>query len=869
MAPGLLTVYIVAFTFISPLFCHADLEPTFQHCCQLGTTVAAQSQKCDETTSGTPVQGIPAEQQSICLSTMQLCCAQTLRDIQCKEGKQAATRGNSCHTFKYEDSKYCCEACKLGMISGSMAMGCEFREFSLGEIWDETYQSCCTTIGSQAQPLPPPTATAPPTKPPRKQHSNENICELLKGELCAHICIPTGAGSYRCDCEPGFTLMGDRKSCQQAKAVNRCEVNNPCQQHCTDTGIAIECSCHSGFQLDTDNKSCIDIDECALDQHDCSQDQECQNELGTFSCKQLPTSTTNTSGLSTQPHQPSTVNVTPFPDYNRFTDARESNNSISSKGDDRCPFGYIFNSATQLCQDVDECDADLHVCNSGETCVNMPGGYRCSQKQTSTFTPPACQPGYHYSENYRNCIDIDECVEQDSACDSNQLCENTVGSYQCQCKSGFQLDSITQACVDINECQVDLHNCLPTQRCDNTIGSFQCVRYTNCGTGYTLNAQTGLCEDNDECALRMCDHLGPGYKCRNTLGFFRCDKITSYGSTTTDKPYDSYTTPSVRCPRGYHSGPDRTCVDINECERGDICKPNQVCVNIAGGYICSNKATCEPGFRLNPQTNRCVDIDECSDQPGLCDHNCLNTWGSFRCSCRPGFTLSTDNRTCVDINECEVFKDRRLCIGYCVNQPGSYSCQCPQGYRLGLDGASCQDIDECSGSNHCTNRNEICLNMRGTYRCVSTACPTEYIKDTQHKNRCKRITMSCRDGDTECLEKPLTYTFHFITLVSNLTTRAEGPLDLFMMRGPVWSSTNVAFDLQLDKVHAPPSVPVATLEDFQLVSSDHNIANIRLLKPLMGPQDIFLQLIMKFYYNGIYGGTTISNISIFVSQYEF
>lgn len=48
--------------------------------------------------------------------------------------------------------------------------------------------------------------------------------------------------------------------------------------------------------------------------------------------------------------------------------------------------------------------------------------------------------------------------------------------------------------ADINECQVDLHNCLPSQRCDNTIGSFQCVRYTNCGTGYTLNAQTGMCE---------------------------------------------------------------------------------------------------------------------------------------------------------------------------------------------------------------------------------------------------------------------------------------------------------------------------------------------------------------------------------------
>lgn len=59
--------------------------------------------------------------------------------------------------------------------------------------------------------------------------------------------------------------------------------------------------------------------------------------------------------------------------------------------------------------------------------------------------------------------------------------------------------------------------------------------------------------------------------------------------------------------------------------------------------------------------------------------------------------------------------------------------------------------------------------------------------------------MSCREGDSECIQKPLTYTFHFITLVSNLTN-ANGPTGLFMMRGPIWSSTNVEFDLVLDKV---------------------------------------------------------------------
>jgi fibulin 1/2 len=83
------------------------------------------------------------------------------------------------------------------------------------------------------------------------------------------------------------------------------------------------------------------------------------------------------------------------------------------------------------------------------------------------------------------------------------------------------------------------------------------------------------------------------------------------------------------------------------------------------------------------------DIDECSVGPGLCQHNCLNTWGSFRCTCQPGFTLQSDGRSCYDVDECAEFKDRNLCIGMCQNTPGSYKCRCPEGYKLGADERTC------------------------------------------------------------------------------------------------------------------------------------------------------------------------------------
>lgn len=47
--------------------------------------------------------------------------------------------------------------------------------------------------------------------------------------------------------------------------------------------------------------------------------------------------------------------------------------------------------------------------------------------------------------------------------------------------------------LDINECQLNLHTCQESQRCDNTAGSYQCIRFTGCGTGYTLDVESATC----------------------------------------------------------------------------------------------------------------------------------------------------------------------------------------------------------------------------------------------------------------------------------------------------------------------------------------------------------------------------------------
>lgn len=41
-----------------------------------------------------------------------------------------------------------------------------------------------------------------------------------------------------------------------------------------------------------------------------------------------------------------------------------------------------------------------------------------------------------------------------------------------------------------------------------------------------------------------------------------------------------------------------------------------------------------------------IDIDECDEDNGNCEQECLNTPGSFQCRCGSGFQLREDGRTC-------------------------------------------------------------------------------------------------------------------------------------------------------------------------------------------------------------------------------
>ena len=119
------------------------------------------------------------------------------------------------------------------------------------------------------------------------------------------------------------------------------------------------------------------------------------------------------------------------------------------------------------------------------------------------------------------------------------------------------------------------------------------------------------------------------------------------------------------------------------------------------------------------------------------------------------------------------------------------------------------------------------------------------------------------------MKQPLSYAYNFYSLVKDLNLPQNGQADLFTMRGPPWSSRTVDFDLQLESARAPTGINPATRNSFLLKRTAFNQAVISLLEPLEGPQEVQLVLNMKLYHSGIYRGSALAKLLIYVSEYDF
>ena len=364
--------------------------------------------------------------------------------------------------------------------------------------------------------------------------------------LCGNGTCINSLGSYMCRCNAGFQVgfTGDCQDIDECRSMFALCRNGRCR----NTVGGVTCDCPTGYGLTPDGLNCRDTDECR-DPSLCLPPGVCQNMMGSYLCK--------------------------------------------------CPPGFELDSTGTKCIDINECLVDLNLCSKG-FCHNTEGGFECE-----------CSEGWVLSSDGSDCEDRREascymeyrsgyCLAPHGSNMTRQSCCCTLGQAwgdPCQpcppdthqefallCPHGRGRGGGLQ---DINECDM-MEDLCRGGHCINTDGSFRCT----CPTGYRLDSSGRNCQDLNECdAFNFC---GNG-TCTNLRGGFQCE-----------------------CSQGYAPGRD-----------GRLGSSAQILLL----YISHLPGTCQ-------------DVNECLEQDNKCAFRCHNTVGSYRCVCPYGYQLAVDGRHC-------------------------------------------------------------------------------------------------------------------------------------------------------------------------------------------------------------------------------
>ncbi|PKU36869.1 hypothetical protein llap_12825 [Limosa lapponica baueri] len=590
--------------------------------------------------------------------------------------------------------------------------------------------------------------------------SHVDECQAIPGLCQGGNCINT-VGSYECKCPAGHKQSETSHRCED---IDECETPGICMNGwCINTEGSFRCECLGGLAIGVDGRVCVDT----------HMRSTCYGGIKKGTCaRPFPGAVTKSECCCANPDHGFGEPCQPCP----------AKNSGASQG--HAGLGHVPLSCLSLAfvpTDVNECEVFPGVCPNGR-CVNTAGSFRCE-----------CPEGLTLDGTARTCVDVrveqcymkwdeDECTEPLPGKYRIDMCCCSVGSaWGIDCEECPKVGSSEYKAIcprgpgfanrgdvlsgrpfykDVNECKVFSGLCTHGT-CRNTIGSFRCL----CGNGFALDAEERNCTDIDECRISP-DLCGHG-TCVNTPGSFECECFEGYESgfmmmkncmdidecTITNGGCDTHCSNSegsyeCSCSEGYALMPDkRSCADIDECEDNpDICDGGQ-CTNIPGEYRC----LCFDGFMASLDMKTCIDVNECDLNPNICLHGeCENTKGSFICHCQLGYFVKKGTTGCTDIDECEIGAHNCDMHASCINVPGSFKCKCRTGW-LG-DGLKCNDLDECATEEHKCNLNANCVNTPGSYRC---ACREGFNGDgfsCSDVDECADNVNLCENG--QCLNAP-------------------------------------------------------------------------------------------------------------------
>ena len=107
-------------------------------------------------------------------------------------------------------------------------------------------------------------------------HADINECN--SSNACQHTCVNT-PGSYMCQCNTGYRLNGDGRTCAGIIGINaqkialNCSIfileidecsdgSHNCEHNCRNTTGSFVCSCFTGYSLTANGFSCMSMYDC-------------------------------------------------------------------------------------------------------------------------------------------------------------------------------------------------------------------------------------------------------------------------------------------------------------------------------------------------------------------------------------------------------------------------------------------------------------------------------------------------------------------------------------------------------------------------------------------------------------------------------
>ncbi|GFQ93295.1 uncharacterized protein TNCT_418101, partial [Trichonephila clavata] len=299
-----------------------------------------------------------------------------------------------------------------------------------------------------------------------------------------------------------------------------------------------------------------------------------------------------------------------------------------------CTEGY-YNSGYS-CRAV--CNS-THPCQNGGTCQNE--RCKCMDGTMGDF----CEHIFWCSYECRPRLIVDCVYDQENknyAC----LCKNRslLFDYEeyvckpCPCGEGtckYDRYAFRRMSCDCNEGYKEFKK--HCKKCD-------CGPNSSCEIDQKTGKRICKCEDG------FLDREGRCIACNCGLDKVNCDLVNN--------------TKHCKCPVGYEDV-HGSCEDINECLTNNTCHPTAKCINTVGSYDCK----CEKGYRKHEREDACEDINECDEDPDLCQTSnrvkCVNLPGTYKCECLRGFE-PVDMNVNPQKTKCEKYEESWLPVGIAV-----------------------------------------------------------------------------------------------------------------------------------------------------------------------------------------------------------